>query len=82
MLIIQLRAISLNPVDYKIRQGDIRLITGSKFPKILGIDFTGIVKDTKHTSTPLKIAELVHSNLPFNKGQSDAQVEYPVVQPP
>src|SRR4030042_3652479 len=43
-ILVQVKAVSINPVDYKIRQGDIRFITGSKFPKILGADFAGIVR--------------------------------------
>jgi len=32
-ILIQVKAVSINPVDYKIRQGDIRFITGSKFQR-------------------------------------------------
>jgi NADPH:quinone reductase-like Zn-dependent oxidoreductase len=43
-LLISIKAVSLNPVDYKIKHGVAKLLTGSKFPKILGSDFAGIVR--------------------------------------
>jgi NADPH:quinone reductase-like Zn-dependent oxidoreductase len=42
-LLIRVKSVSINPVDYKIKNGAIRLISGSKFPKIVGTDFAGIV---------------------------------------
>ena len=44
-LLIEIRAVSVNPVDYKLRSGIIKFITGFKFPKILGSDYAGIVKE-------------------------------------
>lgn len=44
-LLIEVKAVSINPVDYKIKSGDIRFLTGNKFPKILGSDYAGIVKE-------------------------------------
>ncbi len=35
-LIVKVKAVSINPVDYKIMQGATRLISGSKFPGIFG----------------------------------------------
>jgi NADPH:quinone reductase-like Zn-dependent oxidoreductase len=44
-LLIQVKAVSINPVDYKVKSGDLKMIVGSKFPKIVGSDFAGIVKE-------------------------------------
>ena len=41
-MLVEVKAVSVNPVDYKIKSGIIRIITGFKFPKILGSDFAGI----------------------------------------
>jgi NADPH:quinone reductase-like Zn-dependent oxidoreductase len=43
-LLIEVKAVSLNPVDYKVKSGALKLLSGSKFPKVLGTDFAGIVK--------------------------------------
>lgn len=44
-VLIQVKAVSVNPVDWKIRQGVLKLIQGSGFPRIIGSDFAGIVKE-------------------------------------
>jgi NADPH:quinone reductase-like Zn-dependent oxidoreductase len=45
-LLIQVKTVSINPVDYKILKGNLKILTGSKFPQIPCSDFAGIVKET------------------------------------
>jgi NADPH:quinone reductase-like Zn-dependent oxidoreductase len=45
-VLIRVRAASVNPVDWKIRNGMIRVITGWSFPKILGSECAGEVAET------------------------------------
>ena len=45
-LLIEVKAVSINPVDWKIKQGVARLVTGFRFPRIFGADFAGIVRET------------------------------------
>lgn len=45
-LLIQVKAVSINPADYKILKGNLKMQTGSKFPKIPCSDFAGIIKET------------------------------------
>lgn len=40
---IKIAATSVNPVDWKIRSGAVFFLTGFKFPRILGGDFSGTV---------------------------------------
>lgn len=55
-VLIQVLATAINPIDYKIRNGSIKFISGSKFPKILGGDIAGIVQqDTKRFRTGDKV---------------------------
>ena len=42
-LLIQVHASSINPVDWKILRGDLRVVFGLKPPQILGGDFAGTV---------------------------------------
>lgn len=42
-LLIKVKASSVNPVDWKIRKGDLKIVTGTRFPKIPGADFCGEV---------------------------------------
>lgn len=51
-VLVKVRAVSLNPVDLEVRHGKMKLFTGSKFPRGMGVDFAGIVEvtgsDVKH----------------------------------
>ncbi len=38
---------SVNPVDWKIRSGKLKIISGKTFPKIPGMDFSGVVIESK-----------------------------------
>lgn len=45
-VLIEVRAAGVNPIDWKIRKGNFKIVTGKRFPKILGTDIAGIVKET------------------------------------
>lgn len=45
-LLIEVKAVSVNPVDWKIKQGVARFITGFRFPRVFGADFSGVVRET------------------------------------
>jgi NADPH:quinone reductase-like Zn-dependent oxidoreductase len=45
-VLIKVHAASINPVDWKIRSGMLRMITGSKFPMMLGRECAGEVVET------------------------------------
>lgn len=42
-VVVAVRASSVNPVDWKVREGQARLITGGRFPKVLGSDVAGVI---------------------------------------
>jgi len=42
-LLVLVRATSVNPIDWKIRNGLLKLLTGNRFPMVLGIDVSGEV---------------------------------------
>lgn len=46
-ILVKITSCGINPLDYKIRQGKLKLITGKKFPKIPGSDFSGIVEESQ-----------------------------------
>jgi alcohol dehydrogenase len=43
-LLVEVHAASVNPVDFKIRDGMLKMIVPFRFPLILGNDFSGVVK--------------------------------------
>lgn len=42
-VVIKTKYASVNPADWKVRKGKLKFITGKKFPKILGIEASGII---------------------------------------
>jgi len=42
-ILVRVKACAVNPLDYKIRSGEVP--TGDKFPKILGFDVSGVVEE-------------------------------------
>ena len=45
-VLIKVHAASVNPVDWKVRYGQARILTGSKFPKVLGCECAGEIFET------------------------------------
>jgi NADPH:quinone reductase-like Zn-dependent oxidoreductase len=44
-ILVKIKAVSINPIDWKIRKGEMKLMSGSKFPRHTGVDFAGIIED-------------------------------------
>ncbi len=40
-VLVRVRAAGVNPVDWKVREGQAKILTGSKFPKVLGCECAG-----------------------------------------
>ena len=43
-VLVRVRAAGLNPFDWKLRRGDLKIFTGSKLPRAMGSDFAGVVE--------------------------------------
>ncbi len=80
-MLIVVKAVSINPVDYKIKNGDARLITGSGFPKIVGSDFAGIVKKPAPGNTDFKDGDRVYGAVPIFFGKPGSLSELLVTEP-
>ncbi len=61
-LLIEVKAASINPVDWKIRKGDVKFISGSRFPRIYGADFAGIVREAGSRVTGFKPGDRVYGS--------------------
>jgi NADPH:quinone reductase-like Zn-dependent oxidoreductase len=53
-VLVKVKAVSTNPMDWKIRKGEMKLMSGSKFPKRTGVDFAGIVEEIGNEVTNFK----------------------------
>jgi NADPH:quinone reductase-like Zn-dependent oxidoreductase len=63
-LLAEVKAVSINPVDFKIKRGDLKFVPGSKFPRIFGSDFSGIVKETGSGVTKFKAGDRIYGVTP------------------
>ena len=62
-LLVRVRASSVNPVDWKIRQGHLQLLTGFNFPKIVGSDISGVVVEVGRDVTKFQPGDEVYTSL-------------------
>ncbi|MEH2076917.1 MAG: NAD(P)-dependent alcohol dehydrogenase [Nostoc sp.] len=67
-LLVKVRASSVNPIDWKIRKGMLSLITGSKFPKILGFDVAGEVVEVGSQVRRFKPGDAIYGSTSFPGG--------------
>jgi NADPH:quinone reductase-like Zn-dependent oxidoreductase len=58
-VLVKVKAFSINPMDWKIRKGEMTLMSGSKFPKHTGADFAGIIEKIGSSVSGLKIGDEV-----------------------
>lgn len=75
-VLIRVYASSINPVDWKIRKGNWRLLLIAKFPVVLGFDAAGEVIETGAKVTRFKPGDRVYSRLDRKFG--GAYAEYAV----
>lgn len=45
-ILVRIRYSSINPVDWKVRNGSLKMLTGSRFPMFLGFDIAGEIVET------------------------------------
>lgn len=72
-VLVKVKAVSVNPLDWKIRNGEMKLMSGSKFPRGVGIDFSGIVEQTGPGVTKFKKGDEVFGLLDVFKGAALAE---------
>jgi NADPH:quinone reductase-like Zn-dependent oxidoreductase len=56
---VRIRAAAANPMDWKIRKGEMKMMTGRKFPRGLGHDFAGVVEAAGPNVTRFKVGDEV-----------------------
>jgi len=73
-VLVRVKAASFNPMDGKIRRGEMRALTGSRFPRALGHDFAGVVEALGPEVDHLKVGDEVFGVTSL--GQAGAFSEY------
>jgi NADPH:quinone reductase-like Zn-dependent oxidoreductase len=65
-VLVKVKAVSVNPLDWKIRKGEMKLMSGSKFPKHTGTDFSGIIEETGSSVTTFQKGDEVFGTVKNN----------------
>ncbi|MEN8155299.1 MAG: NAD(P)-dependent alcohol dehydrogenase, partial [Acidobacteriota bacterium] len=78
-ILVKVKASSVNPVDYKIRRGDMKALTGKIFPKLAGSDFAGVVEDKGSAVEDFRKGDKVYGFMNPMKG--GAYAEFIIVDP-
>lgn len=65
---IEVKAASVNPVDYKIREGKYPPVTADKLPVTLGRDVAGVVDQIGENVTTFQAGDAVYAMLPRDQG--------------
>ncbi len=69
-LLIKVKGVSINPIDWKRVEGQLKMMTGSKFPKGIAIDFAGVVEKIGSGVSSFKEADAVFGALDAMKGEA------------
>lgn len=67
-ILVRVCAASINPVDWKVLNGNLSLVTRFSFPHIPGKDMAGIVVDKGSAVRRFQIGDEIYGNLGMNDG--------------
>jgi NADPH:quinone reductase-like Zn-dependent oxidoreductase len=76
-VLIRVRAAGLNPVDYKIRQGKLRMVTRLDLPQVAGSELSGVVEAVGAGVTRFAVGDRVFARV--DKKKLGAYAAYAVV---
>ncbi|MGI8279586.1 NADP-dependent oxidoreductase [Bacillus mycoides] len=60
-VLAEIHAASINPIDFKIRDGKVRLLLKYKMPLILGNDFSGVIVKVGTKVTQFKVGDEIYA---------------------
>jgi NADPH:quinone reductase-like Zn-dependent oxidoreductase len=72
-MLVRCHASSVNPIDWKIRQGMLKLLTGTNFPKGLGFDVSGVVEAIGDRVTQFKPGDEIYARIDQLSGGAYAE---------
>ncbi|QND56165.1 NAD(P)-dependent alcohol dehydrogenase [Mesorhizobium huakuii] len=59
---------AINPIDWKVRNGALKMVTGKTFPRALGSDFSGTVTSVGPGVSRVKVGDAVFGLAPIKDG--------------
>lgn len=72
-VLIEIHASSINPIDWKLRRGDLRMLMPLRMPVIPGFDLSGKIAAVGSAVTEYKVGDEVYSRSDKNPGMASAQ---------
>jgi NADPH:quinone reductase-like Zn-dependent oxidoreductase len=76
-VLIRVHAAGVNPIDWKVREGQVKILTGRKFPKVIGIECSGEIAAVGTLVKKFTPADAVIANAGIRLG---AYAEYVAVK--
>ena len=73
-VLVRVRAASANPMDFGIRSGAMKMVTGQSFPRGMGYDFAGIVEAVGDGVTRISVGDEVLGGVPIEWSGAFADV--------
>lgn len=70
---VQVKYAAINPIDWKLRCGQMKIVTGRTFPRAMGMDFSGVVTSVGPSCTRLKVGDAVFGLARFRESGALAQ---------
>ena len=71
---VRVRAAAANPYDWKIRNGEMKMMSGRRFPQGMGHDFAGVVEAVGQGVTRFGVGDAVLGAAPIKGGGAFADV--------
>lgn len=71
-ILIEMHATSVNPIDYRMRNGEIKALLMGGFPRVPGLDVAGVVADCADDA-PFQIGDRVMAFLDTARGGASAE---------
>jgi alcohol dehydrogenase len=75
-LLVEVKAVSINPIDYKVREGYLKQMAPLQLPSTIGGDFSGIVKKTGNNVTKFNTGDQVYGQAIVLNGGSGSFAEF------
>lgn len=72
-VLIEVHAASINPIDFKLMKGDLKLVLPQKFPAPVGFDASGVVAAVGAQVQQFKVGDTVYARAPRQRMGSFAE---------
>lgn len=73
-LCVRVNAASVNPVDWKIRRGELKIMTGNRFPRAMGNDFAGTIESVGSRVSGYRVGDAVFGVVPLKAAGAFAEL--------